>query len=35
MALVQNLKIIAFTWNEPSIMPEMVVDVAKLPKNRV
>jgi pyruvate formate lyase activating enzyme len=34
MALVQNLKIIAFTWNEPSIMPEMVVDVAKIAKKQ-
>ncbi|MBU0662269.1 radical SAM protein [Candidatus Micrarchaeota archaeon] len=26
----RNIKIIAFTWNEPAIMPEAVLDVAKL-----
>jgi len=26
----KNIKIIAFTWNEPAIMPEIVFDIAKL-----
>ncbi len=30
--LEKGIKIIAFTWNEPAIMPEIVFDVAKLAK---
>jgi pyruvate formate lyase activating enzyme len=26
----KNIRIIAFTWNEPAIMPEIVLDIAKL-----
>jgi len=26
----KNIKIIGFTWNEPAIMPEVVLDIAKL-----
>ena len=30
--LQKGIKIIAFTWNEPAIMPEIVLDVSKLAK---